>query len=82
MSDGGGAEPPQVTRDSADRSCAFGLASSTAFNPCQMVGTPADSVTRSCAINAAKRSGAMNRCGITCLQPSINAAHGMPQPMA
>ena len=47
-----------------------------------MVGTPAESVTRSSAISAASREGSMKRCGITCLQPSISAAHGTPQPMA
>ena len=47
-----------------------------------MVGTPAETVTRSDAISATRRSGVMNRCGITCLQPSMSADHGKPQPMA
>ena len=47
-----------------------------------MVGTPADMVTPSSAINRSSRAGSMKRCGMTCLQPSISALHGMPQPMA
>ena len=63
ISDGGGADPPQVTRSSDDRSNRFGSVSTICLIPCQMVGTPAEMVTYSVAISSASRSGVMNRWG-------------------
>ena len=82
ISEAGGAEPPQVTRLSLDRSKRPGSASTTAFTPCQIVGTPADRLTSSSAMSCASRCGSMNRWGITCLQPKVSASQGRPQPMA
>ena len=82
ISDTGGALPPQVSRDSLLRSCFLGFSSNRLLIPCQIVGTPADIVTSSCAINATSLSASINRCGRTCLQPSIDAVKGSPQPMA
>ena len=82
IKEGGGAEPPQVSLERLERSYWPELASTRLFTPCQMVGTPADRVTPSSARRPSSRSGAMNRCGMTCLQPSISADQGMPQPMA
>src|SRR5262245_65933962 len=82
MSDGGGDEPPHVTRESRDRSYLPGFASYTDFTPCQMVGTPADTVTSSSAMSWMSRAGSMYLNGMTCLQPSMVADHGSPQPCA
>ena len=82
ISDTGGAEPPQVSRDNLLRSNLPLPASSTCLMPCQIVGTPAEMVTSSSHMSCNNRSGDMKRCGITCLQPSIDAANGRPQPMA
>ena len=59
-----------------------GSASSNALTPCQIVGTPADTVTFSLTIKSRNVFGVMNRWGITCLQPSIEAAKGSPHPIA
>ena len=58
------------------------LVSSNALTPCQIVGTPAETVTFSLTIKSRNVFGVMNRWGITCLQPSIEAAKGNPQPIA
>ena len=58
------------------------IASYIAFTPCQIVGTPADTVTPSLAINSIIRPGSIKRCGMTCLQPNMSADQGMPQPIA
>ena len=78
----GGAEPPQVRRASLLRLNLPSAASTAALTPCQIVGTPVAIVTFSSCMSLRKVSGVMKRCGITCLQPSIDALKGSPQPIA
>ena len=82
MSETGGAEPPQVSRSSFERSQRAGSASIAARAPCQMVGTPAEMVTCSAAIRSSSALASMKRCGMTCFAPSMVALNGRPQPMA
>ncbi len=82
ISEGGGADPPQVRCRSFERSQRSGSASMALRTLCQMVGTPAEIVTSSDSKRSRRLAASRKRWGITCLAPSIMAAKGRPQPMA
>ena len=50
--------------------------------PCQIVGTPAPTVTFSVSMSLTMAAGIMNRSGITRSAPDIIAAYGSPQAFA
>ncbi len=72
ITDSGSAEPPQTRVRSEEMSppCARRCASI----PCQIVGTPAPTVTFSVSMSLTTAAGIMNRSGITRSAPDIIAA--------
>ena len=78
ISDSGTAEPPHLTSVRLERS---GGGSSSSM-PCQIVGTPAERVTRSEAIRSASSAGVMRGPGKTSRAPASAAAYGMPHALA
>ena len=70
----GTADPPTTRLRIFERSYLSGSASSVCRSPCQIVGTPADTVTPSCAKASSRLGGSRKGPGNTIFGPAIAAA--------